>query len=245
MGLRAGVVWGGALLSDDFPLACAVAVEDMCGLRKNSALASRECTVASVPADAEPAQPCGLARSTVVAVNRKSQMCARMLSRCTRDSSTSSDFWHTIGRDAFMTTIILLALIPSLFRLPTITVIMFAQVVNGCLLPCVASLLFVCINDKSIIRTQPQTACANARTAPCVAIVVFMAVTVLVKQTVCRLVVGWSEKQAMAIACPCSAVCLVLIGYTALMRASPQVSPRPNSGVAVQCMPNTDNSFQH
>ena len=52
------------------------------------------------------------------------------------------------------------------------------QVVNGCLLPCVASLLFLCINDARLMGSALQSLCANVRALPCVGIVCFMAFTV-------------------------------------------------------------------
>jgi len=117
-----------------------------------------------------------------------------------------------------MSAVVLLALIPTLAQLPTISIIMSAQVVNGLLLPCVAALLFACVNDARLMSASPQSTWGNARALPCVGVCTFLAFTVLSKQTVCRLVPGWGGRQAMAIALPCTLG--VVTGLCLLVRSS-------------------------
>ena len=85
------------------------------------------------------------------------------------------------------------------------------------MLPCVAALLFVAINDETLVGPHLQTACANARALPCVTIACFLAFNVIAKWTVCQLVPGWGATESMAFALPCalaSAVGLSLVVHS-------------------------------
>jgi len=46
-------------------------------------------------------------------------------------------------------------------QLPTVPVVLTAQVINGCLLPYLSYSLLICINDPTIMANQPQTAGQN------------------------------------------------------------------------------------
>ena len=49
----------------------------------------------------------------------------------------------------------------STLGLPTVPIIMCAQLVNSCLVPYIATCLFLCINDKEIMHARPQTQLGN------------------------------------------------------------------------------------
>ena len=60
-----------------------------------------------------------------------------------------------------------LSIIPSLLRLPTIAIITTAQVTNGVLLPCVASLLLLSLNHAGVMGAAgPQPILLNVLMAP-------------------------------------------------------------------------------
>jgi Mn2+/Fe2+ NRAMP family transporter len=46
-------------------------------------------------------------------------------------------------------------------QLPTVPVVLTAQVINGCLLPYLSYSLLICVNDPTIMANQPQTAGQN------------------------------------------------------------------------------------
>lgn len=216
-GFALGLFGAGVSSAMTVPLACAMAVEDMFGLRALSALATQEGTEAgrgpsigsSLAAPAATASPDAAAGFGSPPQPRSARKWV---------GATASDRWQHGGRGAMMSAVVLLALIPTLARLPTIGIIMFAQVVNGLLLPCVAALLFACVNDARLMSAAPQSTWGNARALPCVGICCFLAFTVLSKQTVCRLVPGWGGRQAMAIALPCTLG--VVTGLCLLVRSS-------------------------
>ena len=78
----------------------------------------------------------------------------------------------------------------------TILIITTAQVVNGVLLPWVAAALFISLNHASIVGGEssseggPQGLVLNCLMAPCVAIAVFLACVVLLKQSIGRAIGG-------------------------------------------------------
>ena len=92
------------------------------------------------------------------------------------DPSAPLGTWARWGRAATQAAIVMLALLPSLLRMDTALVIMTAQVVNGCLLPIVASLLFLCINDARFMHAAPQSMALNVLLGPCCAVCLFIAV---------------------------------------------------------------------
>eukprot|EP00937_MAST-01D_sp_MAST-1D-sp2_P001066 g1066.t1 len=57
----------------------------------------------------------------------------------------------------------------------TITVVMLAQVVNGCLLPAVATCLLLLLNEPRFVRARPQTTVENALLLAVVAMTIFTA----------------------------------------------------------------------
>jgi len=130
--------------------------------------------------------------------------------------------WCRWGRHVFLATFLGLSLIPSLLQLPTISIIMTAQIVNGLLLPCVASALLLCLNDarSHMGSARPQPARLNALMFPCVGIALYLASVVLLK----RLVTAQAST-AMASAVPVAAVGLVLLASCVyvLRRDQPQM----------------------
>ena len=61
------------------------------------------------------------------------------------------------------------------------------QVVNGILLPCVASMLLLSLNHRRVMGAAgPQSLCLNMLLTPCVAITLYLAAVVLLKQTIGR-----------------------------------------------------------
>lgn len=130
--------------------------------------------------------------------------------------------WCRWGRHVFLAAFLGLSLIPSLLQLPTISIIMTAQIVNGLLLPCVASALLLCLNDarSHMGSARPQPARLNALMFPCVGIALYLASVVLLK----RLVTAQAST-AMASAVPVAAVGLVLLASCVyvLRRDQPQM----------------------
>jgi Mn2+/Fe2+ NRAMP family transporter len=130
--------------------------------------------------------------------------------------------WCRWGRHVFLATFLGLSLIPSLLQLPTISIIMTAQIVNGLLLPCVASALLLCLNDarSHMGSARPQPARLNALMFPCVGIALYLASVVLLKRLVAA-----QASTAMASAVPVAAVGLVLLASCVyvLRRDQPQM----------------------
>ena len=51
-------------------------------------------------------------------------------------------------------------------RMPTLAVIMTAQIINGCLLPCIAALLFISVNHPALMSGAPQSLPLNGLMVP-------------------------------------------------------------------------------
>ena len=66
-----------------------------------------------------------------------------------------------------------------LLGIPAVTIVITAQVVNGCLLPFLAFCLLVCANDSEIMAKAPQTRFANARLVLATAFTMFLACRVV------------------------------------------------------------------
>ena len=107
--------------------------------------------------------------------------------------------WCRHGKACFYVPFFALGAVPSLLRMPTISVIQLAQVINGCLLPIIAALLMVALNDHSLMRGEPQPLHLNVLMAPCAGMALFLASVVLIDQSVGRLAADWSGGRAMQV----------------------------------------------
>ena len=72
-------------------------------------------------------------------------------------SMLRSTRWSGHGKACFYVALFALGALPALLRVPTISVIQLAQVINGCLLPIIAALLMIALNDHALMRGQPQS----------------------------------------------------------------------------------------
>ena len=88
----------------------------------------------------------------------------------------------------------------TLARLPFIPIPLAAQMVNGLLLPCVASSMWLCLNHPQIM--PPQSLVLNLLMAPCVGMTVFLAAIVVASNPVGRLVDGWTTNYSAEVAGP-------------------------------------------
>jgi len=79
-----------------------------------------------------------------------------------------------------MCTIVVLGTLPSLLAMPTMAVIIAAQLVNGLLLPFVSALLVICVNDRGIMGAHLMNGVGNALLAPCLCASFFLAAIVIV-----------------------------------------------------------------
>ena len=113
--------------------------------------------------------------------------------------------WRRAGHVLFMTAFLLLALIPSLLRLPPIAVILTAQVVNGCLLPCVASALLLSVNSYALMGGYPQTIRLNFLIFPCVALAAYLAAVVILNKVLAAAGAAHAFRSALACAAPLAA----------------------------------------
>jgi hypothetical protein len=73
--------------------------------------------------------------------------------------------WHSRGWRYRGTTrfILFFTMLPTMADVSAETIIMTAQVVNGCILPFFATCLFLCVNDPYVMQAQPQTVWQNVR----------------------------------------------------------------------------------
>jgi len=101
--------------------------------------------------------------------------------------------WSSWGRRALMCSIIVLGMVPSLLNLPTMAVIMTAQLVNGMLLPFVSASLVICINDSCIMGSRIASRLGNAAIAPCLAASFFLASMVVVGKAIGGLAMDQEE----------------------------------------------------
>lgn len=188
------------------PLGTSLALEELFGLRREEAAKpARGLAGADAAADAT-------ADVTTDAITDRPGMLSDLSGRLR---------WCRWGRHVFLATFLGLSLIPSLLQLPTISIIMTAQIVNGLLLPCVASALLLCLNDaRHMGSARPQPARCNALMFPCVGIALYLASVVLLKR-----LVNAQASTAMASAVPVAAVGLALLASClyVLRRDQPQM----------------------
>ena len=107
--------------------------------------------------------------------------------------------WCRHGKACFYVPFFALGALPSLLRMNTISVIQLAQVINGCLLPNIAALLMIAVNDHALMRGKPQSSQLNVLMAPCAGMALFLASVVLLDQSVGRLAADWSGGRAMQV----------------------------------------------
>ena len=144
----------------------------------------------------------------------------------------TSRTWDNGGRYAFYLPFFCLAAVPSLLRLPTMIVIMVAQLINGCLLPCIAALLYITVNHTGVMpRALLQPMHLNAVMAPTVTLAIFLAAVVLSNQLCGRIVAleWWTTGHAMRVAAPVAAVGVVGLSCAVycLRRRPTQTEPTP------------------
>jgi manganese transport protein len=148
--------------------------------------------------------------------------------------------WRRRGRSIFLCAFICLALIPTLCDPPrpghpraTIQIITVAQIVNGLLLPCVTCMLLFALNHAGVMsKAQPQSQRRNVAMVPCVAMTVYLAVVVLLKQSVGRMVDGGGGRGAhVAIMAAMPLTALITLGLcVAVQRARARVGSVHASG---------------
>ena len=100
--------------------------------------------------------------------------------------------------------------------------VLASQIVNGVLLPCVASLLLLSLNDAMLMKgtSQPQSPVANAIMFPCVGITLYLASVVLLKQTVGRMAADGSHVP-IVYGFPCAALGILgLLWRVRILRGS-------------------------
>ena len=78
----------------------------------------------------------------------------------------------------------MLSIVPSLARMAPEGVILGAQVINGVLLPLVASSLLLCLNTAALLGDDVQPLLSNLLMTPCVAVSFFLACLTLVDKTI-------------------------------------------------------------
>jgi len=221
-GFAIGLFGAGISSALTIPLGTTLALEDLFGLHDPSSdskggaksLASADAAAAVAERSRAPGSPRTALRPMQIGPSTTSGW--RKALRVLR--------WHSWGRFAFIVSFLGLSLIPSLLQLPTITIIMTAQVVNGVLLPCVASMLLISLNDAELMSdASPQSACSNALMFPCVGIALYLASVVLVK----RLVTGGERPHdAMVGAVPLAAVGMIcLAGCVWVVRGARRHAP--------------------
>jgi hypothetical protein len=73
--------------------------------------------------------------------------------------------WHTRGwrYRGTASVILFFTTLPTMADVSAETIIMTAQVVNGCILPFIATCLFLCVNDPHVMHAQRQTVWQNVR----------------------------------------------------------------------------------
>ena len=88
---------------------------------------------------------------------RRSRRLRHLAGRC---APAGDEGWA--HKNKFMAAMLILSLIPSLARLPFIPISLAAQMVNGLLLPCVASSMWLCLNHPQIMPPQvPARPCGS------------------------------------------------------------------------------------
>ena len=154
---------------------------------------------------------------------RRSRRLRRLAGRC----SQGVDGWQ--HKNKFLAAMLILSLVPSLARLPFMPVSLAAQMVNGLLLPCVASSMMLCLNHPQIMT--PQSVLLNLLMAPCVGMTVFLAAIVVASNSAGRLVDGWDVNHSAEVAAPVALVALLLLAIVIYkMRAKPPTTAASDAG---------------
>ena len=147
----------------------------------------------------------------------------------------ASRAWDNGGRHAFYLPFFCLAAVPSLLRLPTMIVIMVAQLINGCLLPCVAALLYLTVNHAGVMpRALLQPMHLNMAMAPTVTLAIFLAAVVLSNQLCGRIIAleWWTTGHAMRVAAPVAAAGVIgLSSAVHRLRCRPTQTEPTSQGV--------------
>ena len=139
--------------------------------------------------------------------------------------------WCRHGKACFYVPFFAMGALPSLLRMNTISVIQLAQVINGCLLPNIAALLMIAVNDHALMRGKPQSSQLNVLMAPCAGMALFLASVVLLDQSVGRLAAGWSGGRSLQLAAPITLGGLVAL-LCAVRRARRQHTGPASTGAA-------------
>mmetsp|Transcript_22816 Transcript_22816/g.58034 ORF Transcript_22816/g.58034 Transcript_22816/m.58034 type:complete len:355 (-) Transcript_22816:331-1395(-) len=215
VGFGLGLFGAGISSALTIPIGTTLAIEDLFGLRATGAdiaesggSPTKSLASADSAATAEDAVP----RHTLRPMQTQQRQCAPTPGG--RECQGASR-WEAWGRSAFIVVFLALSLIPSLLQLPTIAIIMTAQVANGILLPCVASVLFISLNDASLMQAaQPQAAAANLIMFPCISVALFLASVVLLKKLVGAMggVSDGTVHAAITAAFPVTVVCTLAVG---------------------------------
>jgi len=255
-GFALGLFGAGVSSALTVPFASALAVEDLLGLRRAKvAMAAQDSVTrpddaAAPPSDAggapspPPSPPdagaaasaaAGAAASTAGAAAaaggggvcgrlRRSRRLRHLAGRC---APAGDEGWA--HKNKFMAAMLILSLVPSLARLPFIPISLAAQMVNGLLLPCVASSMWLCLNHPQIM--PPQSLVLNLLMAPCVGMTVFLAAIVVASNSVGRLVDGWTTNYSAEVAGPIALLALLLLTLV-LRRVRASAAPSPRAAAA-------------
>ena len=220
-GFALGLFGAGVSSALTVPFASALAVEDLLGLRRAKvAMAARTRSRgprmrrrprrrrrASPPpsppgAGAATSAAAGAAASTAGTARRRRRRvrAAAPLAAATAPRRAVRPRATRVGaQNKFMAAMLILSLIPSLAQ-PFIPISLAAQMVNGLLLPCVASSMWLYLNHPQIM--PPQGLVLSLLMAPCVGMTVFLAAIVVASNSVGRLVDGWTTNCSAEVAGP-------------------------------------------
>jgi manganese transport protein len=213
-GFGVGLFGAGLSSALTIPLGCALSLEDLYGWRDGDGASQGACDRTTTRRDsaAALAYDDGAASAAAAATAAAAAASTAAKGEAPAAEDESSARRRRLLRPALMAAFLGLSIVPSLLRWPTIAIITTAQVVNGVLLPCVASLLLVALNHSAVMGgAGPQSATSNGLMIPCVAITIYLASVVLLKQTVGRIVGPGGSHVAIAAAAPVAAVLLLLL----------------------------------
>ena len=162
------------------PLAAAMAVEDLLGLREPAAeepmtteaasargggLAARR----SLDFDAE----ASAAAATAAAAVAVSLADGRWFCCCVRPCRGPYEAWRRYYRALLLVAVALLGRAAAAAA-PAARVAAAARLANGVALPCVAVPLLLALNSSAMMAARPQPGCLNALLAPCVALALYL-----------------------------------------------------------------------
>ena len=235
-GFGIGLFGAGLSSALTIPMGCALSIEDLYGLHQQDdasspgsgcggggGAAARGGISSGVPSCARACGALADADGALGSARGGGGGSGRLGGRATAHGAGWSSWshakrWHVLIRPLSMAAFLGLSLLPSLLRLPTIAIITTAQVVNGLLLPCVASLLFVCLNHSEIMGTAgPQEMLLNVVMAPCVGITFLLACVFCLKHTLGRLVGEHGPQVAIVTSMPIALGLLLLLVRRALL----------------------------